>query len=130
MADIKAVLQTPIGVLVSALIVICLAIAVGSLGHQYWLCTTLAGERRDHKSYIEGFAAKMNAAHIAALNKVDQTIEKQTAILNQMRNEQAEREGKIVSSGERIEAVAVALEWRAREFQKAALQYLREHNQQ
>lgn len=127
MTDIKAALQTPVGLLVGVLLVICLGIACGSLGHQYWICTTLAGERLEHRDYIERTAAAMSAAQVAALNKVDTTIGNQTELLKEMRREQASREASIVAAGNRIETIATALEWRAREFQKAALQYLREH---
>lgn len=114
-------ITTPQGLVV----VIALVLSCGAVGHSYWVCRNLRSEREGHETYMTGTAAEQSKQIIDALHKVELATQAQTEFNREMRRELAVREAAIAEMVKRIEAIALALEWRAREFQKAALTFMR-----
>jgi hypothetical protein len=113
--------MSPVGMLC----IFAVLVSVASLGHSYWVCTRLASERQSHKEYMESTSKTQNDLIVAAINTSTLAIQAQNNFTTEMRKELTAREAALIGAVERVEKIALALEWRAREFQKAALSHYR-----
>jgi hypothetical protein len=123
-------LATPLG---AACIIVVIASSVGlgiSVWHGFRVCTLLVSERNAHETWMQGKFVEHTKTTTDAIHTATLAIEKQTQFNETMRQELLLREQTIVETAKRIETVALALEWRAREFQKAALSFYRAQEKQ
>lgn len=111
-------------------IVTLLAVTIGALGHGYWVCTTLAEERAEHRTYMNTTSEARHREMILALNASTAATNAQTQFNRELRHDLDRREGVIISATNKIEALLVSAEWQFREFRKAALAFVRAQEHQ
>jgi hypothetical protein len=113
--------MSPVGMLCIGCVLLC----IGALFHSYWLCRNLVDERTANRTYIETTAKAQNDLLVAAINASTLAIQSQTNFNAEMRRDLDAREAALIRAAEKVEMIALALEQRARDVQKAALMAFR-----
>jgi hypothetical protein len=118
-------LATPLG---AACIIVVIASSVGlgiSVWHGFRVCTLLVNERNAHETWMQGAFEEHTKTTTDAIHTATLAIDRQTQFNETMRRELEMREEEIKATANKVETIALALEWQAREFRKAALTFIR-----
>lgn len=99
-------------------------VVVGSCFHSYWVCTNLVAEREQHRDWLQNTYAELSKVTNDEIAAARMAIDRSTEFNKEMRRELDLRENRMALSTDKIEALAVALDWQAREFRKAALTFI------